>query len=176
MRRCLMALAMTLALSAPALADDADAMRAAANGFYGVYKSFHPSDGVPAAADRAKYSPFISPALDSLLQRAAVAEDRFAKANKNSPPLVEGDLFSSLFEGATGLSVGACSGDGASGRCTVNLTYADPGNKPVSWSDTVLLVNTPGGWRVNDIAYGGTWAFGNKGKLSETLNQVIGFQ
>ena len=40
----------------------------------------------------------------------------------------------------------------------------------------VLLVNTPAGWRVDDIAYGGGWAFGNKGRLSELLKQTIALQ
>ena len=100
---------------------------------------------------------------------------RFAGTNKDTPPLVEGDLFSSLFEGATQVSVGTCQGGGRSGQCVVNLSHSDPGGKPTVWTDTVELVNTPGGWRVNDIAYGGTWAFGNKGKLSETLRQATGF-
>ena len=32
---------------------------------------------------------------------------------------------------------------------------------------------TPQGWRVDDIGYGGTWDFGNKGKMTETLRMVI---
>jgi hypothetical protein len=38
------------------------------------------------------------------------------------------------------------------------------------------LINTPSGWRVDDIVYGGNWAFGNKGRLSELLKQAISFQ
>lgn len=162
----------------PAIADDAADMGTAANGFYGIYKTFHPSDGVPADRDRAKYAPFISPALDALLKQAGDAEARFARTNKDSPPLIEGDLFSSLFEGATAVSVGACKADGgaATGRCAVNLVYADPGSKPTSWNDTVLLVRTPTGWKIDDIVYGGSWAFGNKGRLTDTLKQAISFQ
>ena len=51
----------------------------------------------------------------------------------------------------------------------MNLTYQDKGQKPVSWTDTIYLVNTPAGWRVDDIGYGGAWDFGNKGRLSQTL-------
>ena len=58
----------------------------------------------------------------------------------------------------------------------MNLSYTEPGKAPFVWTDTVFLVNTPAGWRVDDIAFGGTWDFGNKGSLSETLKQVIGFQ
>jgi hypothetical protein len=157
-------------------AGDEAGMSAAANGFYAVYKAFHPSDGVPSPADRAKYAPFLSSALEKLLTDADAAETRFARANKDSPPLVEGDLFTSMFEGATSIEVGACSGDAGSGHCTVKLEYAQTGSKPTDWSDTVYLVNTEGGWRVDDVAYGGSWAFGNKGRLSETLKQTISFQ
>jgi hypothetical protein len=162
-------------LAGPALADDA-ALHGAAEGFYRVYQTFHPSDGIPNGNDLAKYEPFISPALGALLKQAGDTEARFAKANKDSPPLVEGDLFSSLFEGASSVAVGACDGGGGRGRCKVNLTYAEPGKAPFVWTDIVLLVNTPAGWRVDDIAFGGAWDFGNKGSLSETLKQVIGFQ
>ena len=164
--------------TAPAHADDASGMSAAANGFYGVYRTFHPSDGVPGDSDRAKYEPFISPGLDALLKQAGEAEARFAKANKDSPPLIEGDLFSSLFEGATAVSVGSCTADRAArtGKCVANLVYTDPRSKPTNWNDTLLLVRTPDGWKVDDIVYGGNWAFGNKGKLSETLKQAISFQ
>jgi hypothetical protein len=157
-------------------ASDAAGMAAAANGFYAVYATFHPSDGIPSPADRAKYHPFLSPALETLLTDAQAAEARFAKANKGAPPLIEGDLFTSLFEGASSVAVGDCGGDAVRGRCTVRLEHVDTSAKPVAWNDTVLLVNTPSGWRIDDIAYGGNWAFGNKGRLSELLKQAISFQ
>jgi hypothetical protein len=173
----LQACILTLVLVAtPAFAaDNGAAMQDAAKGFYGVYQTLHLSDGVPGDAVRGKFVPFLSPALGALLQQAGAAEDSFAKANKDSPPLAEGDLFTSLFEGATSVSVGACSGNDRQGRCPVNLTYSAAGAKPVTWTDAVLVVRTPDGWRVDDVVYGGTWAFGNKGTLSQTLRQVIGF-
>jgi hypothetical protein len=58
----------------------------------------------------------------------------------------------------------------------VKLEHAGETAMPVAWSDTVLVVNTPSGWRVDDIAYGGSWAFGNKGRLSELLKQTLSFQ
>jgi hypothetical protein len=45
-----------------------------------------------------------------------------------------------------------------------------------NWTDTLLLVRTADGWKIDDIAYGGSWAFGNKGRLSDTLKQAISFQ
>jgi hypothetical protein len=173
MKRLLLAFLLT---ASPALADDTAAMHAAADGFYGVYKGFHPSDGVPDAAGLAKYRPFLSDKLVTLLDQAGRAEAAFAAKNKDAPPLVEGDIFTSLFEGATAVTVGACSGNHAGGQCTVTLSNAPPREKPVSWTDTVYLVDTPAGWRVDDIGYGGNWDFGNKGRLSQTLGEVLHFQ
>ena len=46
-------------------------------------------------------------------------------------------------------------------------------DKPRSWTDIVSLVRIEDGWRVNDIAYSGTWDGGNRGTLSETLKAAI---
>lgn len=159
------------------MAGDSDDAAKTVNGFYAVYSTFHPSDGIPDAAGRAKYAPFLSPALEDLLKRGNEAEQAFAKANKDSPPLIEGDLFTSNFEGATSFKMGACKADAKIAHCAIGLVYDDrkdnPKVKPISWDDTVVLVSTPGGWRVDDIAYGATWAFGNKGKLSDTVKSAI---
>lgn len=167
-----------LLVPAAASADAAADMTKVVDGFYRAYSTFHPSDGIPDAKARAVYEPYISPALDKLLGDGNRAEERFAKANKNSPPLIEGDLFSSNFEGATAYRLGACTANGAVGSCKVALTN-DPGktnnpkDKPFGWTDTVYLTQTPSGWRVDDIGYGGNWDFGNKGRLSQTLKSVI---
>jgi hypothetical protein len=141
--------------------------------FYAAYAGFHPSDGIPDAKGRAAYEPFISPALDKLLVDGDKAEAIFAKANKDSPPLIEGDLFTSNFEGATSYEIGACKADAKQAQCAARLTYDDHKDKPVVWNDTVYLVATPSGWRVDDIGYGASWAFANKGRLTGTLRDAI---
>jgi hypothetical protein len=170
--------AVLVLLPAAASADAPGDMAKAVNGFYAAYFTFHPSDGIPDAKGRAKYGPFISPALDKLLLAGDQAEDRFAKSNKDSPPLIEGDLFSSNFEGASAFKLGACAQSAKAGRCAVSLTY-DPGktnnpkDKPFTWTDTVYLVETPSGWKIDDVGYGGTWDFGNKGRMTGTLRSAI---
>ena len=164
--------ALVLASGAFAGEDTATPARAA-EGFYGVYATFHPSDGIPGTADLAKYAPFISPALEKLLSDGETAEKHFANANKDLPPLIEGDLFTSMFEGASAHKLGACKEDASQASCAVALTYTDGKSAPVRWTDTVLLVKTASGWRVDDISYGANWDFANKGRLSATLRQVI---
>src|SRR5262249_41611944 len=95
--------------------------------------------------------------------------------NKDSPPLIEGDLMTSNFEGATSFEVGSCVAKGREATCKVDFVY-DPGTrgeKPVRWTDRVVLEASDGGWKVEDGVYGATWAFGNKGRLSETLRRAI---
>jgi len=167
----------SLFFASAACAGDAPSMENAVKGFYAAYSTFHPSDGIPDAAGRARYMPYISDRLERLLAEGAAAEDNFNKANKDSPPLLEGDIFTSNFEGATSFAPGMCKASGRTGRCTVNLVYDDvrdnPKDKPVHWSDTVDLVETANGWRVDDIEYGASWAFANKGTLSATLTHAI---
>ncbi|MGC9953929.1 MAG: hypothetical protein ABSD21_06595 [Rhizomicrobium sp.] len=151
----------------------ADSPAKTAEGFYAVYSTFHPSDGIPDAAGRAKYAPFISAALDKLLADGNAAEIKFNKANKDSPPLIEGDLFTSMFEGATSYKIGACKMSGAQASCAVNLVYDDKKDTPIRWTDTVYLTKTKAGWRVDDVGYGGSWEYANKGRLSATVRQAI---
>jgi hypothetical protein len=148
-------------------------MAGAANGFLAVYGGFHPSDGIPDTAGRARLAPYLSPGLNKLLADGAAAEARFSAKIKDSPPLIEGDLFSSLFEGATSWKLGTCTANGNTARCPVNYAHADNKTKPVTWTDTLLLVNTPQGWRLDDIAYGAGFQFGNTGTLTQTLKTVL---
>lgn len=161
-----------VASAAAAAPSDTQAMFQVASGFYSVYLTLHPSDGIPDATLRGRFEPFLSPALDSLLADGDAAEQRYVKATKNhAPPLVEGDPFTPNFEGATSLKIGTCIADAKGGHCPVAMTYDDPKGKPIKWTDTVLLVNTPAGWRVDDIAYG--TELGNKGSLARTVRDAI---
>ncbi len=162
-----------LALCAvPARADAM--METAANAFYGVSVGVRPvtGGGIPDASGRARFAPLLSARLNQQLVEAAAAETRFRSRHKSSPPLIEGDIFSSLFEGPTAFKVSACAGDAVQARCTVALTHQIQGQKPASWNDTLILVNQSG-WKVDDVAYDAHFAFGNTGTLSQTLKMVV---
>ena len=171
---------------APALADAPVAALAAAdpatavNEFYAVYKDQHAQGGIPDATGRLRYTPVLSPRLNKQLADAAAAQARLtAKVRNAVPPMLEGDIFSSLFEGATAWKVGACQSDAKSARCPVVLSYAPPvtpnakAPKPANWNDTVVVVNTPQGWKVDDVIYDAGFAFGNTGRLSGMLQMVV---
>ena len=134
------------------------------------YAAVPRDEGIPDQAASARLKPFLSGRLAGLLDMAAAAQQRFAARNPKAPPVLEGDLFSSQFEGFTAYQMGTCAISNATARCPVNLTYQPPGGgKPVRWSDAVLLVKGPGGWKVDDIAYLGNFPSGNTGLLSDTL-------
>jgi hypothetical protein len=160
-----------LLLATPAFADDA--MTTAANGFYAVTVPLaKKGGGIPDATARVQLQPLLTPRLNKALADAASAETRFSARNTVSPPLIEGDIFSSLFEGPTAWKLGACVGDTRAARCGVTLTRQDTGQKPAVWIDTLVLVNE-GGWKVDDIAYDANFAFGNTGTLNEMLKMTL---
>ena len=144
------------------------------NNFYGVYLKIH-SFGVPNEGELAQYSPYISPELSDLLKKAGEAEQKHEAATKGEePPLVEGDLFTYLFEGAGSYSITSCESNHASVFCTVEFKYINPGDKSeVKWKDKVYLVKTGRGWAVDDIEYLGEWQFMHKGRLKGLLKEVI---
>ena len=164
----------------PVSAFAADDPAAAADAFYAVYKDHHAQGGIPDATERVRYSPVLSPRLNKQLAAADAAQGRLTAKVKNAvPPMLEGDIFSSLFEGATSWKVGACQADAKTAHCPVTLSYVPPpvpnakAPKPANWNDTVLLVNTPQGWKVDDVIYDAGFAFGNTGRLSGMLQMVI---
>lgn len=142
--------------------------------FYGLYLKVRPL-GVPNNSDLRKLEPYFTGSLIQDLKQAQAAEQRYAKKNKNQvPPLVEGDIFTSLFEGAMGFAIENCTAKGRSATCTVGFTHDDRNGKaPTRWQDRVYLVHEARGWKIEDIEYLGDWQFMHKGRLKDLLKQVI---
>ena len=176
MKRLLFA---TLALILLAGAAPADDPAAAVNAFYAVYTGQHAQGrGIPDATVRLRLQSVLSPRLNKQLATAAAAQARLTAKVKNAvPPVLEGDIFSSLFEGPTAWKVGACQQKDKTARCPVALSFTPPASaakaKPANWNDTVVLTATPQGWKVDDVIYDAGFAFGNTGQLSEMLQMVI---
>ena len=113
--------------------------------------------------------------LDNALADADAAEGRYAKRTKGEvPPLVQGDIFTSMFEGATDFALGPCEIKGDAALCSVNLAYGRQRMESESkWTDQVYLVRENGAWRVDDVGYGGKWDFARRGRLRESLKAVV---
>jgi hypothetical protein len=177
MKRVLAAVLLSTAPSAALAQGDNPA--AAVNAFYAVYTGQHAQGlGIPDATIRLRLQPVLSPRLNKQLATAAAAQARLTAKVKNAvPPVLEGDIFSSLFEGPTVWKVGSCQQKDQTARCSVALSYAPPAPgskaKPANWTDTMVLAATPQGWKVDDVIYDAGFAFGNTGRLSDMLNMVI---
>lgn len=144
-----------------------------ASDFYQAYLQAGAAGGVPNAEQLAKLAPYLSAPLQQALQQAEAAERAYAKAQTEpAPPLIEGDLFSSLFEGATGAEIKACKEDGDKAACQIVLAYAPAGQEPAHWQDILYLTLTTDGWRVDDLEYGGDWPFAPKGTLRRVLQDL----
>ena len=125
--------------------------------------------GAPSAKELAALRPFIT---DTLARGLALADSLRAadivRAPDEKPRFVEGDLFSSLFEGTTAFRILPATSAASPVLVPVEYTY-DRQPPTVTWTDTVVVVQQGGRWLVQDIRYGGTWAFGNKGSLLRQL-------
>lgn len=149
---------------------EADAA-ATARVFYDIRLS-EKSGGVPDENLRLRFRSVVSPELDRLLSQAAEAERRHtARVNNQEPPYLQGDIFSSLFEGPTTYEIGTCEGKDSAVQCEVLLAHE--AEEPVQWTDRVVLIENRGRWLVDDIRYGGDWDFALKGTLQASLQAVI---
>ncbi len=136
--------------------------------FYTTYIAAGVS-GAPSEAQLAQLAPYLSDSLQALLKAAAARRDADQAAHPDEKPrFVEGDLFSSLFEGPASVTVQP--GD----TTTTPRTYiawlsAQADTTPIGWSDTVRVVRQGDRWVIADIAYGGTWDFAQRGSLVASL-------
>jgi hypothetical protein len=133
---------------------------------------------IPDSSHLGLIKPYISEHLQKLLIEARNAEDTIAsKETEPVPPVIEGSLFSSLFEGPDSLtSIKADSS--APNVFLVELEYKNStdtaGNKTTfRWSDRVHLIKENGTWVIDDIDLLGNWDFARKARVSSILKSVI---
>jgi hypothetical protein len=91
------------------------------------------------------------------------------EGSEDKPPFIEGDLFGSLFEGAQ--TTRAIAVSEVDGRILVTLdrSYGDDGDR-VQWQDRAVLIRAGDDYRLDDVEYGGDWAFqAGTGTLRNTL-------
>ena len=151
-----------------------DDPRGVVTAFYELYLKVHPL-GIPSEKDLAKLKPYLSKPLQLALRNALAAEQRYAKKNRGAvPPLVESDIFTSLFEGASGFKVIACEAQAKTATCNVRFSHASADGKvPTQWQDRLHLVRESHGWAIDDVEYLGDWQFMHKGRLRTLLQQVV---
>lgn len=85
--------------------------------------------------------------------------DRMRRAGSNDkPPFVEGDLFSSLFEGAQTAHAVSFVRRNSEVVVVLDRSYGR-GFDLVQWQDRAVLRLVDGSYLLDDIEYGGNWAF-----------------
>lgn len=156
------AIVFAAALLACPPASAADAAQAAAASFYRTYAALRAGGGmtgVPDQAHLAKLAPFLTPELRRLLAAARAEQVRCGKRFPGEkPPWIDGDLFSSNFEGFTSFQAEASKAGIDAREVTVRFRYA-AGTAKVDWADELVLRNATGRWRVDDVFYRAKFAF-----------------
>ena len=177
MRRAyfIICLAIIMFLSCSSAQKEQDDKISSINNFYKTVLVMK-NDGIPKKKDIEKLSPFISTPFKNLLLEARKAEDKYFQETKGEvPPLIEGSLFFSLFEGADKVILITEEKNTDQISYLVELEYRDRYGKKekIRWQDRAFLVMENKRWVVNDLGLLGKWPFGGKGKLSDILKNVI---
>jgi hypothetical protein len=139
--------------------------------FLQTYQSQH-FRGLPDANLARALAPHLSPRLNGLLEDALRGQQKYkARFPSDKPPMVDGDIFSSLFEGATRGDVEAVTESADTATVRIKYIYADPatGKTIQTWNDRFLLIRSGQNWLIDDLEYQGSWDFAVRGKLSSAL-------
>ena len=142
--------------------------------FYSACLEARPS-GLPTEAEMKILSPFFSPELTELFVKARKYQADYIKGHPDDkPPLIEGDLFSSLFEGPTAFEVGPAEKMDQRYRVYVRFSRADPKDlKDVfRWKDAVIVKRQGSGFVIEDFEFLGDWPFKNGDRLSDILKNL----
>jgi phytoene dehydrogenase-like protein len=156
--RALLLLGLSLVPSQAFAADDA---KRAAEDFYRGYSELRASGmtGVPDDAQLTMLSPLLAPELTRALAAAKREQQRcMKKFPDDKPPRIEGDIFSSSFEGFTSFAAGPSKPRGRGRDVSMQFTFAD-GKDRTHWTDVLILVNANGRWLVSDVYYRAKFAF-----------------
>lgn len=145
----------------------------AANAFYEAYLTYYTS-GAPEEEELRYFEKLLSGELASLLHDLSAAEDRYHETTKGEvSPLVQGDLFTSLFEGANEFTVLSCDTERFAASCLVELTNTQAGESPFSWQDRVYLMKQEDAWVIDDVEFLGDWDFMHKDFLKNLITSIL---
>jgi len=117
--------------------------------------------GLPDATHLKEIAPYLSSGLQSLIVKAQSQQARCIKSHPGDKgPWVEGDMFTSNFEGFTRFAFGPAKSEPTRVIQTIDFEYSENGAK-VRWQDQVILIKEKGRWVVDEISYGHAQGLGN---------------
>ena len=144
---------------------DTDTAQGAVCAFYTTYLEVRPS-GLPTPAQEAALEPGLSTRLETRLADARRVQADFRERHPGEkPPLVDGCLFASLFEGPTSFTVGIATAAGGVTRVPVRFRYGSE----AQWEDVIVLTREGGAYVIDDIEFAGAGPFNPPGRLSDRL-------
>jgi hypothetical protein len=147
-------LAAILALTATAFADEP---RDVVHRFYTAYIADKPA-GLPDGEHLERLKPFLTGRLYALIVDALQYRDEMTKRHPDEkPPFVDGDHFTSVFEGPRSFEILRVDGE------NVRVRFMD--EPDVTWEDTIVVKDG----RIDDVVYGGAGEFNPPGRLSNRL-------
>lgn len=162
-------LALLLAPLQPAAAQGSPSATQAANRFYRTYLKLKIL-GLPNSEHMKALTPLITEDLNDLFEAARKTQAQFIKDHPDEkPPWADGDLFTSLFEGAQSFRLGRPTANGDRVEVPVHLAYHQ-GGSTTRWSDVIVLVRDKNRWLVSDILLKGEWAFKSGDSLRKNLS------
>jgi hypothetical protein len=144
----------------------------ALDAFFRVYPMVRGS-GTSWGKEPARLASVLSPSLRDLLLKAENAEILMSSLTPEQPWGVEGDIWTSLFEGADHYHIGQCQIFGTQAVCDVRLSYGEMPKANDEWTDQYVITRTNGRWALDDVRWGGGWEFMHKGTLRELLASEI---
>jgi len=172
-KRFLILLALSVLTACGGLSSDASQQEQVISGLYDQHLKTRVA-GIPGPDELKQLQPFVSRALYTLLQQASDTEAKYRAAlNNQAAPMIEGDLFTSLFEGATAYRIDSCETEGNKAYCQVRFTYESKDSATENWKDKVLLVKEDQHWRIDDIEFSGNGQSSHREYLSDALTDVV---
>lgn len=144
----------------------ADSPKAVVEQFYTTYIAERPA-GLPDGAALARLQPYLSKRLHALIVAANVYQQEFAKSNPDEkPPFVDGDHFSSVFEGPQSFAIARVARRVRSHD--VHVRFSGGAGAP-SWVDVVVVKKEAGKYVIDDVRFSGAGDFNPAGSLVAAL-------
>jgi hypothetical protein len=146
--------------------------------FYKTYLSKR-TGGLPYGAGREELRPFLSDNLYRLINEALEYQKRFIASHPEEPsssggpaviykpPFIDGDYFSSLYEGPKSFKVIKTeAGPNSSFSVHVQFVYDQT---VAGWEDIIIVIKQRGVYVIDDVIYSGAGDFNPKGRLTDRL-------
>lgn len=140
--------------------------------FYSQYFA-NGSAGLPTDTQLTTFKPYISTELYQSLEDAKKRQQNEIKQHPDEKPsLIDGDLFSSLFEGPTSVDIPSIPVLPSANNVTLqaNFTRTEQGKDILHWTDEIKMIKQNDSWVIDDLVYKGNWDFAAKSTLKKVLS------